>query len=127
MQSLVWWMGARRQQTRAKNEGAGRSNAPHVKPVEFTTLTLEPTRIDEVWLRIRAGAVGLHLHPCSAKPRSASHLLGCSRLVRPVDSKLRAFALKPRAAGAPSSSAAPAVMLLARCVGHGALLGATFR
>jgi hypothetical protein len=40
----------------------------------------------EVWLGIRAGAVGLH--PCSAKPRSVSHhLLGCGRLVRPVDSK----------------------------------------
>jgi hypothetical protein len=47
-----------------------------------------------VWLGIRAGAVGLH--PCSAKPRSASHRLGCRRLVRPVDSKLRAFPLKPR-------------------------------
>jgi hypothetical protein len=110
-------MGVRRQQTRAKNEGAGRSNAPHVKPVEFRTLTLEPTRIDEVWLRIRAGAVGLRLHPCSAKPRSASHLLGCSRLVRPVASKLRRSALKPRAAGVPLSSAAPAMTAGACCVG----------
>jgi hypothetical protein len=65
-------------------------------------------RIDEVWLRIRAGAVGLH--PCSAKPRSASHRLGCGRLVRPVDSKLRASALKPRESAqvVPFCSAAPA-------------------
>jgi hypothetical protein len=49
----------------------------------------------EVWLRIRAGAVGLH--PCSAKPRSASHHLpGCGRLVRPVDSEKASPPAKPR-------------------------------
>lgn len=85
MQSLVEEMGAERQQTRAEDEGAGRSNAPHVKQSPSPNPGF--ARIDEVWLGIRAGAVGPH--PCSAKPRSASHRLGCGRLVRPVDSKLQ--------------------------------------
>jgi hypothetical protein len=74
--------GAKRQERRTKGQGG---------PTLLMSSSLanpnpRNARIDEVWLRIRAGAVGLH--PCSAKTRSASHRLGSARRVRPVDSKL---------------------------------------
>jgi hypothetical protein len=70
-----WERRGQRRERRTKGQGGPTLLMSSSLPLHLTLSVIQ----DEVWLRIRAGAVGLY--PCSAKPRSASHRHGWGRLV----------------------------------------------